>query len=110
MRHIHPKFRFHRGTTPTLAFELPVLLDPAEDRVIVTFAQGYQRKLMFALGDPQLRLEGHDLYVDLQQEDTLALAVGDVDVKIIYVMDGVRDESLAYFGIVLRTDYPEVIG
>ena len=45
MQSIFPEFKFHRGSTPVLAFSLPLALNAAKDKLIITFSQDYEVKL-----------------------------------------------------------------
>ena len=104
MIHIHPKFQFHQGATPTLVFDLPPGLDPAPMTFTVTFAQRFRTVLQLTGPGPQLWLQDGRLLLHLTAADTQLLAVGDVDAQIHYenADRSVADSSCICYGRVLR--------
>ena len=111
MRNIFPAFEFVRGTTPELAFTLPVELDPEQYKVYITFEQNYKDVLSLMNGSDQIQVTGSQVIVRLTQADTLAFQVGDVDVQIDYVKNdqSYRDTSYPIYGLVHRTSKDQVI-
>lgn len=111
MKRIHPQFEFVRGTTPELAFTLPVELDPEQYKVYITFCQNYKDVLSLMSGSDQIQVTGSQVIVRLTQDDTLAFQVGDVDVQIDYVKtdQSYRNTSDPIYGLVHRTSKDQVI-
>ena len=101
MQGMTPKFAFRRGSTPTLAFTMP--LELGKDRLYFSFAQDYAVKLELAAGQTGCSIAGKTVTAQLTQADTLALEVGDVTVQLRYLLhDGTADVSNEIPGAVLR--------
>lgn len=104
MQGMTPKFAFRRGSTPTLAFTLPLELDAEKDKLYISFAQDYAVKLELTAGQSRCSIAGKTATAQLTQADTLALDVGDVTVQLRYLLhDGTADVSNEIPGAVLRT-------
>ena len=104
MRQMIPCFRFARGSTPTLAFRLPVRLSREEDRFNVTFWQDGGTVLELSERDARLVTDGQMLYAELTQADTLRFAAGPARVQVRYrLADGTADVSEQQFGMVGHT-------
>lgn len=104
MRQIHPRFRFGRGSTPTLAFRAPVRINRKKDQVYVTFWQDNETKLELSQADDRLVIDKYTLYAELTQADTLAFAPGLFRVQIRYLLhDGTGDVSQQMLGMVEHT-------
>lgn len=104
MQSITPKFAIRRGSTPTLAFTLPLEMDQSKDKLYITFAQDFTPRLELEAGKNGCSITGKQVTAQLTQEDTLALDVGDVIVQLRYLLqDGTADVSNEIPGRVLRT-------
>lgn len=86
MQGMTPKFAFRRGSTPTLAFTLPLELDAEKDKLYISFAQDYAIKLELTAGQTGCSIAGKTVTTQLTQADTLALDVGDVTVQLRYLL------------------------
>ena len=103
MQGMTPKFAFRRGSTPMLAFTLPLELDAGKDKLYISFAQDYAVKLELAAGQTGCSIAGKTVTAQQTQADTLALEVGDVTVQLRYLLhDGTADVSNEIPGAVLR--------
>ncbi len=110
MQSIFPEFKFHRGSTPVLAFSLPLALNAAKDKLIITFSQDYEVRLEKTAGETGCSVEGKQATVQLTQAETMALLVGDCEVQLRYLLaDGTADVSNPILGQVLRTAKEGVI-
>lgn len=104
MQGMTPKFAFRRGSTPTLAFTLPLEVDQSKDKLYISFAQDYAIKLELTAGQTGCSIAGKTVTAQLTQAETLALEVGDVTVQLRYLLhDGTADVSNEIPGAVLRT-------
>ena len=105
------KFLFFQGSTPTLEFVLPLVLD-SEDIAVVTFRQGDVNRLEYAInedvsilvaGTGTLTLQEGDgsvLLLAMSQADTLRLSEGDVEIQLRIVTDAGADSFAPVVGAV----------
>ena len=105
MKNIHPEFMFHRGSTPVLAFALPEGLDPENNKIWVTFAQGFRTVLTVYNTGSGVKIEDGMIYVFLTKTDTSQFEVGDVDAQVHYESSNGEDcdHSNEIYGVVTRT-------
>ena len=66
MQGMTPKFAFWRGSTPTLAFTLPLEVDQSKDKLYISFAQDYAIKLELAAGQTGCSIAGKTVTAQLR--------------------------------------------
>jgi len=81
---------FSRGSTPTLTFNVDV--DLREATIYIVFSQ--KGEIVIEKTGDNLTVDESSVSCRLEQEETLAMRVGDVEIQISYIFeDGNRDNS-----------------
>ena len=113
------EFLFFRGSSPTLELVLPLAVAP-EDAAVLSFSQGGEPVLVYAMNDQaQSRATGrlhrdeaeeNVLLLEMSQRDTLALASGHVELQLRVANALGADTFHPLQGLVGPTLYEGMIG
>ena len=80
-----------RGVTPTFVLSFPETVDLTQaDGVYVTFSYG--RRILTKSGN-DLEVAAHQISVFLNQAETLSFPVGNVEIQVNWLVDGIRYAS-----------------